>query len=103
MPQNVKQKIRRKLKKGLVILEDTVRKTKAKSAAKKKSAPKKKRSSKKKKGGSSLWKTLFILGLWLGLFLFIAVGSYVAYCYFTMPDIAKAVAQTRQPSTTIMA
>lgn len=103
MPQNVKQKIRRKLKKGLVILEDTVRKTKAKSAAKKKSAPKKKRSSKKKKGGSSLWKVLFILGLWLGLFLFIAVGSYVAYCYFTMPDIAKAVAQTRQPSTTIMA
>ena len=36
MPQNVKQKIRRKFKKGLVILEDTVRKTKAKSAAKKK-------------------------------------------------------------------
>ena len=103
MPQNVKQKIRRKLKKGLVILEDTVRKTKAKSAAKKKSAPKKKRSAKKKKSGSSLWKSLFILGLWTGLFLFIAVGCYVAYCYFTMPDIAKAVAQTRQPSTTIMA
>lgn len=103
MPQNVKQKIRRNLKKGLVILEDTVRKTKAKSAAKKKSAPKKKRSAKKKKSGSSLWKSLFILGLWTGLFLFIAVGCYVAYCYFTMPDIAKSVAQTRQPSTTIMA
>ena len=28
MPQNVKQKIRHNLKKGLVILEDTVRKTK---------------------------------------------------------------------------
>ena len=68
MPQNVKQKIRRNLKKGLVILEDTVRKTKAKSAAKKKSAPKKKRSAKKKKSGSSLWKSLFILGLWTGLF-----------------------------------
>lgn len=103
MPQNVKQKIRRNLKKGLVILEDTVRKTKAKSAAKKKSAPKKKRSAKKKKSGFSLWKSLFILSLWTGLFLFIAVGCYVAYCYFTMPNIAKSVAQTRQPSTTIMA
>ena len=103
MPQNLKQKIRRNLKKGLVYMENTVKKTKAKSSAKKKSGAKKSRNSKKKNNSKSIWKTLFILGLWLGLFLFIAVGTYVAYCYFTMPDIAKTVAQTRQPSTTIMA
>ena len=103
MPQNLKQKIRRNLKNGLVYMENTVKKTKAKSSAKKKSGAKKSRNSKKKNNSKSLLKTLFILGLWLGLFLFITVGSYVTYCYFTMPDIAKAVAQTRQPSTTIMA
>ncbi len=103
MPQNLKQKVRRNLQKSLVYMENAIKKTKTKNSASKKSRAKKSRNSKKKNKTGSLWKKLFILGFWLGLFLFIALGLYVAYCYMTMPDIAKAVAQTRQPSTTIMA
>ncbi|MDO4162436.1 MAG: PBP1A family penicillin-binding protein [Pseudomonadota bacterium] len=103
MPQNVKTKIRRNLKKGLVVLENTVRKTKKKNTTAKKSGPRKTRTNRKKKGNFSLWKSLFVLGLWLALLLCIFIGAYVLYCYATLPDINKAVAQTRQPSTTIMA
>ena len=38
-----------------------------------------------------------------GLLVFLALCSYVFYCYITMPDIQKAVSRTRQPSTVIMA
>lgn len=38
-----------------------------------------------------------------GLLAFLAVLVYVCYCYLTMPNMQKAISQTRQPSTVIMA
>jgi penicillin-binding protein 1A len=37
------------------------------------------------------------------ILLFLALAGYVAYCWFTMPDMSEAVSKTRQPSTVIMA
>ena len=50
------------------------------------------------------WKRrLFKSALLVGFALFLTVCGYVMYCYLTMPNMLKAVAQTRQPSTVIMA
>ena len=63
--------------------------------------PKKKVGAKKHR---SSWKwRLFKFAFWSGLALFLLLCGYVFYCYITMPDIQKAVARTRQPSTVIMA
>lgn len=66
--------------------------------AKRKKAKKSARS--KKSGKNFSWVLLLIK---LALIVIFVLAGYVAYCWFTMPDIAKAVAQTRQPSTVIMA
>lgn len=62
---------------------------------------------KKKAGGKkhrTSWKRRLFKWLFLsGLALFLLLCGYVFYCYITMPDIQKAVARTRQPSTVIMA
>ncbi|MBQ9271532.1 MAG: PBP1A family penicillin-binding protein [Alphaproteobacteria bacterium] len=50
------------------------------------------------------WKwRLFKWSLIIDSALFLAICGYVFYCYLTMPNMQKAVAQTRQPSTVIMA
>ena len=76
----------------------SVKKTKVK-----KQAPAKKRSPRKKSQHSG-WKwKLFKFAFWSALIVFVLLAGYVFYCYVTMPNIQKAVSQTRQPSTVIMA
>ena len=73
------------------------------AASHKQSATKpKKKSGGKKRRTSWKWR-LFKFAFWSGLTLFLLLCGYVFYCYATMPDIQKAVARTRQPSTVIMA
>ncbi|MBR1825297.1 MAG: PBP1A family penicillin-binding protein [Alphaproteobacteria bacterium] len=58
----------------------------------------------KKTSHRASWKwRLFKWALIVGFILFLVVCGYVFYCYLTMPNMQKAVAQTRQPSTVIMA
>ncbi len=66
------------------------------------SAKPKKKTSGKKHRTSWKWRLLKWI-FWSGLALFLLLCGYVFYCYITMPDIQKAVARTRQPSTVIMA
>ncbi len=73
------------------------------TALRKQSAAKSKKKVGTKKHRSS-WKwRLFKFAFWSGLTLFLLLCGYIFYCYITMPDIQKAVARTRQPSTVIMA
>ncbi len=73
------------------------------SVTKKKNTNKKHKSTARKKQKRS-WKfKLFIWLLKLGVVLFLALAGYVAFCWFTMPDISAAVSKTRQPSTVVMA
>lgn len=71
-----------------------------KSATRKQSAPKKRSTKTRRK---SWLRRLFKWAFVGGLLVFLALCSYVFYCYITMPDIQKAVSRTRQPSTVIMA
>lgn len=78
-------------------------KTTRTSGTKQKNTPKKRKSVIRKNGKKS-WK--FKLLIWfikVGFVLFLALAGYVAFCWFTMPDIYDAVSKTRQPSTVIMA
>ena len=73
---------------------------KTKTTAKKKNAGKSKKVSRRKqKNGFGRWKLLFALAAAA----FLALALYIGYCFATLPDIEKAVARTRQPSTTIIA
>lgn len=75
---------------------------KVQSAKKKPTTKKRKTTARKAKKRS--WKLrIFIWLLKLCFVLFLALAGYVAYCWFTMPDISSAVSKTRQPSTVIMA
>ena len=67
-----------------------------KTKAKKKTQKRKKRVSKQRHKFLKFLLIIFLL-------LFMVAGSYVGYCYLTMPDIEQAIARTRQPSTTITA
>jgi len=67
-----------------------------KKKTQKKTPKRKKRLSKQK---NKFFRFLLIIFLWV----LIAVGGYVAYCYLTMPNIEQALNRTRQPSTTITA
>ena len=67
-----------------------------KKKTQKKTPKHKKRLSKQK---NRFFRFLLIIFLWV----MIAVGGYVGYCYLTMPDIEQAISRTRQPSTTITA
>lgn len=53
----------------------------------------------RRKGQKKLLHLVITWGLWLMM----AIGLYVGYCFLTLPDIEEAVARTRQPSTTIIA
>ena len=73
------------------------------SGSKRKSAPKKCKTSARKSKQRS-WKfNLFIWGLKFASLILLLLVGYVAYCWFTMPNISASVAKTRQPSTVIMA
>lgn len=73
------------------------------SEAGKKTAVKRRKSSSGKNKKRSLKIKLLIIFIKVLLLAFLALAGYVAYCWFTMPDIAEAVSKTRQPSTVIMA
>lgn len=77
----------------------TAKKTDKKNTKRKTSSPKRKKSGKK----SSVFWRLFKFLLITGVLAFLLLGSYVFYCYITLPDIQKAVNRTREPSTVIMA
>lgn len=64
--------------------------------AKKKTKTKKKRESKQKVTNRHWPLKIFSV-------LVITFLAYIAYCFFTLPDINDAVSRTRQPSTTIIA
>lgn len=64
-------------------------------------AKKKQRKSKKRESKQRFKNHLRLLKI-LGV-LVITFLIYLAYCFFTLPDIEQAVARTRQPSTTITA
>lgn len=66
---------------------------------KKKKTTKKTKSAKTTRKNSS-FKKLFLLSV-LGFCIIIA--TYIFYCFITMPDIEKAIAETRQPMTTVIA
>lgn len=69
----------------------------AKTAKKKKTVRKtRKKESKQRVANRRILLKFFAL-------LVITLLTYLAYCYLTLPDIEKAVARTRQPSTTITA
>lgn len=72
-----------------------------KTTTKRKSASKKHKTSTRK--NKSLKFRLFFWFFKLCLLLFLVLAGYVAYCWFTMPDISAAISKTRQPSTVIMA
>ena len=67
-----------------------------KATSKKKTVKRKKRESKQRVATRRIALTFFA-------FLVITFLSYLLYCFITLPDIEKAVARTRQPSTTITA
>ena len=68
----------------------STKKTKQKKSVKKK---------KTKKMSYSWFKFIFVSFS----VVFIALSGFIAYCYFTLPDINQAVSRTRAPSTTIIA
>lgn len=72
----------------------------AKKAAAKKTT--KKRKSSKKRESKQRVETRRFLWIFLGC-LVITFASYILFCILTMPDIEKAIVQTRQPTTTIIA
>ena len=76
---------------------------KSKNSSQKKSSPKRRKSSARKKQNRSLKMKLIIWLLKLSLVLLLAIAGYIAYCWFTIPDISAAVSKTRQPSTVVMA
>lgn len=92
MAEQTKKSTKNKTNKQIEYLQQTKKKT----SKTKKSGQKK---TKSKKKNHVFLKLLLKLGL-LG---FLAISAYVAYCYVTMPDMAKAIAQTRQPFTVIIA
>lgn len=66
--------------------------------------PQSKRPAARKSSRRTSWKRCLLkYALIAGFAVFLAVCGYVFYCYLTMPNMQKAVAQTRQPSTVIMA
>lgn len=78
------------------------------SSAKKSTAKprqnKKKTGKNKKNNHRTSWKWKLCKFILISGFLaFLLLSGYVVYCYLTMPDIQKAVSQTRQPSTVVMA
>jgi len=100
MQKNKKKNLRSRLKKGLVIMENRI---KAAPKKRRKTAVKKKKSSGRKSSSAGWKKSLFFACLYLALLALLFVGAYVAYCWFTLPDLNKALTRTRQPSTVIMA
>lgn len=103
MPEKTKKNLRGRLKKGLVIMENRIKSARRNTSGKKtkKSGNK---SRKKTRASSSSWKkTLFFTCLYLALALFLLLCAYAAYCWFTLPDLNKALLRTRQPSTVILA
>lgn len=80
----------------------TVKSQNKSNEKKRKSTTKKKTSTKKTKKKQSKFSILRFLLICL-LIIFAVIGGYVFYCYITMPNIEKAISQTRQPMTTILA
>ncbi len=66
----------------------------------KKTKQKKSVRKKKTKKKSYFWFKFIFIGFSVA---FIALSGFIAYCYFTLPDINQAVSRTRAPSTTIIA
>lgn len=61
-------------------------------------------SSRKKSTRHTSWKRrLLKYCIISSLFAFLAACVYIFYCYLTMPNMQKAISQTRQPSTVVMA
>lgn len=83
-----------------MVVKKSVKKPKKEKKTGKKAQKTVKKSKKSSKTGKFSFRKLFWYTV-LAVMLF--VGSYVAYCYFTLPDIEKAVGQTRQPMTTVIA
>lgn len=73
------------------------------SLEKRKSAPKKRKTGTKKKNKRNFKIKVLSFFVKVILLSIIALTGYIAYCWFTMPDMAEAVSKTRQPSTVIMA
>ncbi len=68
-----------------------------------KKANHKKNKKKTKKRESKQRVKMFWLLFKFFMFLVITLGTYVAWCFFTLPDMEKAINRTRQPSTMIIA
>ncbi len=69
------------------------------TSSKKKTNNKKSKEVSKKQNKRWLLRLFFRLLLWG----FIALLLFIAYCYITLPDVSKAVENTRRPSVTIIA
>lgn len=66
--------------------------------------PQSRRAAPRKSARRSSWKRRWLkYALIFGFSVFLAVCGYVFYCYLTMSNMQKAVTQTRQPSTIILA
>lgn len=74
---------------------------KDKSVAKKTKTKKNQRKTKKRESKQRLKKYSILIKFFL--LLVITLGLYIAWCFATLPDIEKAIARTRQPSTSIIA
>ena len=77
--------------------------TKQVTPVRKQPAMQRKKNAKTSKHRVSWKRKLLKFTFWSGLAIFLLTCGYVFYCYITMPNIQKAVARTRQPSTVIMA
>lgn len=95
------QKIRHRLKKSLISLENRVQTAAPKRRSSKGNSRRSTRN--KRKNKRSFKFRLFIAALYMAIICALLIAGYVFYCYVTMPDIRKSVMQTRQPSTEIMA
>ena len=84
--------------------KNTAPKKKVIKADKTRNKAKIKKNPRRKNKTKTSWKwKLFKWAVLVVLTLFLLLCGYIFYCYVTMPDIQKAITQTRQPSTVIMA